>query len=76
MLKKISIIILGMLVLFVFLGCAKPAETPPEQPAPAAAESPADEIGAGISDISSADEELDTSELDDLDATLGDIENI
>ena len=65
-----------MLVLFVLLGCAKPVETPPEQPAPAAAESPADGIGTGISDISSADEELDTSELDDLDATLGDIENI
>ena len=64
-----------MLVLFI-IGCAKPAETPPEQPAPAAAESPADEVGTGISDISSADEELDASELDDLDATLKDIENI
>ena len=65
-----------MLVLFVFLGCAKPAETPSEQPAPAAAESPADEIETGITDISNADEDLDSSELDDLDATLEDIENI
>ena len=76
MLKKVPIIVLGMLVLFVFLGCAKPAETPSEQPAPAAIESPADEIGAGISDISNADEDLDSSELDDLDAALKDIENI
>lgn len=78
MIKKISIIVSIMLVLFL-LGCAKPAEKPvaaekiAETPI---AEIPADEIETGISDITTADEELDSSELDDLDTILEDIENI
>ena len=74
MLKKISVIILGLLVLFLFLGCAKPAEEPSE--IPEEAESPVDEIGTEITDINNVDEELDSSELDDLDVILEDIENI
>ncbi|MFH0868451.1 MAG: hypothetical protein V1831_04000 [Candidatus Woesearchaeota archaeon] len=78
--KKIIVTLLITLALFLFIGCAKqteqPAEQPSEQLAPVITESPDDGIATGISDISSADEELDASELDDLGTILRDIENI
>lgn len=75
--KIFSIIMSIMLVLFI-LGCAKQAEEPSEQVAPStvAAETPADEIASGITDITSADEDFDSSGLDGLDSVLGDIERI
>ncbi len=82
MLNKI-LIILGILALLLFTGCApkeeKPSEIPkiPEQivETPPAIEE-IDEVGTGISDITTVDEELDSSGLDDLDTILEDIENI
>ena len=50
-------------------------ETTPEEP-PTTGEASIDEIAADISDAENIDEELDTSELDDVEDILTDIENI
>ncbi len=76
MTKKIIATLLVISALFLFLGCAKqPAEEPIPAEVPEAVES-IEEVGTGISDITSVDEELDARELDDLDTILESIENI
>lgn len=50
-------------------------ETAPEEP-PTTGEASIDEIAADISDAENIDEELDTSELDDVEDIFADIENI
>ena len=76
--KKIAILLI-VFVLFLFLGCApkKVLETPPTTvPPPEETPAEVDEIETGISDISDIDEDLDTSDLDEIDTMLEDIENI
>ena len=79
MIKKIIAILLITLTLLLFLGCAE--QPPTEQPPAIPEETPStsgevDQVGAEITDINNADEELDASDLDDLDTVLKDIENI
>ena len=76
MLKKIIITLLITLALFLFIGCAQqPAEEPTQLEAPETVDE-IDEVEVGIDDIGDIDEELDDSELDDLNTILEDIENI
>jgi len=70
-----------MLVMVLIVSCApKPTPVPPaEEPeveAPVTGEASVDEVAADISDAADTDEELDTSELDDVDSILAEIENI
>ena len=70
------------------VSCApKPVPTPPTHPTlaevettpeelPTTGEASIDEVAADISDAENIDEELDTSELDDVESILADIENI
>ena len=61
------------------VSCApKPSATAPvaKTDVPVAAEITVDEVAKGISEAGSADEELDTSELDSVDSILRDVENI
>ena len=79
MIKKIIAILLITFVLFLFLGCKQQpdaTERPTTPTTEVPVEDPVGEVGTGISDISDVDEELDSSELNDLDAILEDIENI
>ena len=48
----------------------------PPAEVPTTGEAPLDEVATDISDTSDIDEELDTSDLDDIDSILSDIENI
>ena len=74
--SKITIILLLILVISLFLGCAKqPVTEPMPEEVPGTVDE-VDEIETGISDISDIDEELDTSDLDGIDTMLEDIENI
>ena len=52
-----------------------PAERP-EVPAETTGEAPIDAVAEDISKVGNADEGLDTSELDDVDSILADIEQI
>ena len=79
MVKNLGIAVLMIFSLLLFVGCAakeqvKAPETP-SQPV-TAGEAPVDDVAAGISCINSAENELDTSGLEDLDDVLADIENI
>ena len=87
MIKKIIVTLLIFIVLFLFLGCQQKVEQPTFVQEPKVIEAPADEIPtteetlvdeveSGISDVNNVDEELDASELDDLEDVLSDIENI
>jgi len=86
MIKKITAVFLITLALFLFLGCAQqpveeqstepPATETPQEVYPEAGEAPVNEVETGISDIGDIEEELDSSELDDLEDVLSDIENI
>jgi PBP1b-binding outer membrane lipoprotein LpoB len=69
-----EILIALSLLLFV-AGCAQqaPEESLPEETPQTGA---IDDIDQGISDIGSIEEDLDASDLDDLDTVLEDIENI
>ena len=70
------------------VSCApKPVPTPPTHPTlaevettpeelPTTGEASIDDVAADISDAENIDEELDTSELDDVESILADIENI
>ena len=51
-------------------------EAPDEVPAVTTGEPSVDEVATDISVASNIDDELDTSELDDVDSILADIENI
>ncbi|MBL7056253.1 hypothetical protein ISS07_05040 [Candidatus Woesearchaeota archaeon] len=81
MIKKITIAFLAILALFMFLGCS--SQPAPEQDSGATevitetpAETPVEEVAEEISEVDTTEEELDTSELNDLDSVLSDIENI
>ena len=88
MFKKLQIILsITTILLVLIVSCApKPTPSPPAPPiveevvepaeVPATGEASVDEVAADISDSSNVDEELDTSELDDVDSILADIENI
>ena len=85
MIKKLHLASLIILVMVLIVSCApKPAPTPAlEEPkvvvvpeVPTTGEASVDEVAEDISDSVDADEELDTSELDDVDSILADIENI
>jgi len=52
-----------------------PAEKP-ELPVETTGEAPVDAVAEDISEAGNADEGLDTSELDDVDSILADVENI
>ena len=85
MIKRLNFGLLIILAMVLVVSCApKPVpappalaevETAPEEP-PTTGEASIDEIAADISDAENIDEELDTSELDDVEDILADIENI
>jgi len=85
MIKRLNFGLLIILAMVLVVSCApKPVpappalaevETAPEEP-PTTGEASIDEIAADISDAENIDEELDTSELDDVEDILTDIENI
>ncbi len=71
--KKIILLALAVVVLLVFMtGCAK------QQTSPAAGNTATEsaDINTGISGVGDLDSELDTSELDNLDQELADIESL
>ena len=85
--SKRLILIFMVLALFLLASCAckketvavkttetKPAVTTGE--IPATGEAPVDAVAEDISDAGNVDEELDTTELEDVDNLLADIENI
>ena len=92
MYKNLQIVLITGIILMLFIvSCApKPTVAPPiaeEEEVAEVAETPpkevsitgeksVDEVGTDISDASSIDEELDTTDLDDIDSILADIENI
>ena len=81
MIKKITISIFIISALFVFLGCAQKQPSEVKKPletaeAPQTADEPVNGVATGISDINTVEGELDTSDLEDLDDVLADIENI
>jgi len=83
MVKKLNLTLLIMLVMVLIVSCApKPGPVTPAAPevpveAPAeTGEASIDEVAEDISDAADIDEELDTSELKDIDDILTDIENI
>ncbi|MEK6949210.1 MAG: hypothetical protein AABX34_03245, partial [Nanoarchaeota archaeon] len=78
---KTGIVLLMMLIaaLLVASCASKSAPTIKEKvgvEAPAIGESPVDAVADDISKVGIIDEGLDTSELDDVDSILEDIENI
>ena len=85
MIKRLNFGLLIILAMVLVVSCApKPVpappalaevETAPEEP-PTTGEASIDEVAADISDAENIDEELDTSELDDVESILADIENI
>lgn len=80
--KKLNFSLFIILTIVLIVGCApKPGPAPEEAieadvPAETTGEAPIDEVAADISDAENIDEELDTSELDDVEDILADIENI
>ena len=88
MIKRLNFGLLIILAMVLVVSCApKPVLAPPAPPAlaevetapeepPTTGEASIDEIAADISDAENIDEELDTSELDDVEDILADIENI
>ena len=90
MIKQLQIASIIMLIMILIVSCApKPAPvTAPavEEPkvaiptvpkeVPTTGEASVDEVATDISDASDTDDELDTSELDDVDSILAEIENI
>jgi hypothetical protein len=70
--KQILCIFLICLVLAFIAGCKPAAEGIKE--APTSASEDISDVGKGLSDIEGLDEDLDISELDDLELELEDIE--
>ena len=73
--KKIIAILMILSVLALLVGCAKPKEAPaptPEVETPVEAE--VGTIEQDVSEIDALEAELDTSELDEIDAVLKDLE--
>jgi hypothetical protein len=88
MFKKLNFSLLIMFALVLIVSCA-PQTTPSapvddsqeddheaEDLTETTGETSVDEVADDISDAGNIDEELDTSELDDVDSILEDIENI
>ena len=81
--NKNMLFIIGILTMLFIAACA-----PAKEPAPAAEPQPVlpesaetgeasiDDVGAAISNVDTAEDDLDDSGLEDLDAVLGDIEKI
>jgi len=84
MIKKLNLGLLIMLAMVLIASCApKPSpatpaasEVPVEVPTATTGEASVDKVAEDISDAAEIDEELDTSELEDVDSILTDIENI
>jgi len=81
MLKKAGIVLLMVLIAALLIASCAPKSTPtikekPGVEAPATGEAPVDAVAEDISEAGNADEGLDTSELDDVDSILADIEKI
>ena len=83
MIKKLHLVSLIMLIMVLIVSCApKPVPAPEEEEievpvkTPTTGEASVDEVAEDISDTANIDEELDTSELDDVDSILAEIENI
>lgn len=87
MIKKLNFSLLIMLALVLIASCApKPGpaapatptapEAPVQAPTGTTGEASIDKVAEDISDAGNIDDELDTSELSDIDAILADIENI
>ena len=53
-----------------------PSTVTPAEEVPTTGEAPIDSVGNDISDAGTTDDELDTSDLNDVDSILSDIENI
>lgn len=81
MIKKIAISAFIIAALFIFIGCAQKQPSEVKKPietaeTPSTAEEPVNQVATGISDINIVEDELDTSDLENLDDVLADIENI
>ena len=89
MIKKPQLISLMVLVFILLINSCAPKPTtvsvaeeekkPPvvaPKVVPTTGEASVDEVATDVSDAVSVDDELDTSELDDIDSILTDIENI
>jgi len=91
MVKKLQIVLSIMLIMVLLIvSCApkptvappvvveekKPPVVAPPEAVPTTGEKSVDEVATDVSDALSVDDELDTSELDDIDSILADIENI
>ncbi|MBI2522766.1 hypothetical protein HYW19_00080 [Candidatus Woesearchaeota archaeon] len=80
MLKKLQIASLVILMMVLIASCA-PKSTPPttkekNDGVPTTGEAPVDAVAEDISKVGNTDEEIDASELDDVDSILEDIENV
>jgi hypothetical protein len=81
MIKRLNFGLVIMLAMVLIVSCAPKPAPAPEEPIEAdvpagTGEASIDEVAADISDAADIDEELDTSELDDVEDILADIENI
>ena len=81
MLKKACIVLLMMLIAVLLVASCAPKPTPtikekPGVEAPTSGEGPVEAVAEDISEAGNVDEGLDTSELEDVDGILKDIENI
>jgi len=83
MTKKFQITSLILFLMVVVVSCSpkstSPSEIEVEETVPEVSvtgEASVDNIGVDISESSNTDEELDSSELEDIDSILADIENI
>ena len=74
--KKLQIASLMILVMVLIAGCASKPLAKAFPVTPAAGEAPVEAVPEDISGAGSADEGLDTSEMEDVDSILADIENI
>ena len=80
MIKKLNFALWAIFVMVLIASCAPKPTAPAAKPDVAASagtgEAPVDTVAEDISKAGDADEELDTSELDDVDSILADIEKI
>lgn len=80
MIKKLNFVLFAVLAMLLIVSCALKPTAPAAKPDAAApvdtGEAPVDAVAEDISEAGNADEDLDTSELDDVDSILADIEKI
>ncbi len=80
MIKKLNFVLWVILAMVLIASCAPKPTAPAAKPDVAApadtGEAPIDEVAEAISDSADADDNLDASELDDVDSILADIEKI